>query len=114
VAAWLSALEGTLWRTIEERLEYLKVSTVSASTRSSVGRFGGTRPAVSSLFLCLVFVGGSLSVDHKGHGRISHGRSLSLESMEDSAIGIGHTSWQSHRLSDLPSLTTCFVGRSLR
>jgi hypothetical protein len=62
VPAWPLALEETPWRTIEERLGFLRASMVSVSTRSSVGRGGGTRPAVSLLPLCLVFVW-SLLVD---------------------------------------------------
>jgi hypothetical protein len=69
VAPTALAFEETLWRTIEERLESWKASAVSTITRSSVGMFGGTGPAVSSLPFCLVFVAGSVSIDHKRHGR---------------------------------------------
>jgi hypothetical protein len=66
MADWPLALEETPWLTIEERLKSWRVSAVSASMRSSLGMFGGTRPTESSLPLCLVFVGVSLSIDRCG------------------------------------------------
>jgi hypothetical protein len=106
VAPTALAFEETLWRTIEERLESLRASAVSASTRSSVGRIGETRPAVSSLLLSPVFISGSLRVDHKQHGPKSGRQSLSLKSMGD--VGFGHAciGGASHCTSSTDQTTT--------